>query len=807
MSIVSETSESINHDLSRQVALCSSPGVRTLLPLIERVRTDVTAVKKRDGGQAWTDEPLTLASLIVHVSGGPARGVCPIKEADATTRVALLDFDSHKGETPWAEMAATAERVMEALHQRGILVSPWRSSGGHGIHLIMLWDEPQDCYTVRQVLAEALADCNLQPGAGGVKQGQVEVFPKQNRVEQGGKGSQFILPLAGKSVPLLPLLGLDPMERDAQASWPVSAPLGVRERPVRRAGGGGPSGNLALLASALAYLPNEDLDYDTWWRRIAIIHYEGQGSDEAYQLAVDYSAQSTRKFVQEFLDNKVWPYLDFEREDPVRLGSLKRDARAAGWQEPISADDFEVIVEGEAAPAPEAVEPPVVESAGPPALAQEADDAPPLASDEAEPVPFPDPFRGPMQALVSAALKASTKAQPELCTLAALIGMAGALPGCVHLPSGMRLNLYGCGVAPTGAGKDLPRTAAELIARDAGGKLIGRPASGQGLEDALTEGRGMLASVDEVAHLFEAVASSRAPAYLIELAGNLLRLFSASGSVYQTRVRAASKTAPEPRAIANPCFSLLGFATPEKLGKALNETNVTDGLLGRFLFAWGRPRVLPRRISARLVLPKAAADAAEKVGQVVGAAAMAGPIEISITPEAEAMLGRLLVEFSQRADDSTPFAQALLTRSVEKLERVAGVLAVWDTPLQPVMRAEHVEWAAQAVRASDAAVLHFTAKYMHEGEVQGDALRVLEILRRILAGDIKPTKANQIDHLKAGRVPYALLLKASKLDSARCVAALRYLMDLGDVREQEVKGPAPARGPHKMTRVLVLAED
>ena len=49
------------------------------------------------------------------VNGGPARGVCPIKAGESVTMVALLDFDSHKGEVSWAEMSAVVARVVDVL--------------------------------------------------------------------------------------------------------------------------------------------------------------------------------------------------------------------------------------------------------------------------------------------------------------------------------------------------------------------------------------------------------------------------------------------------------------------------------------------------------------------------------------------------------------------------------------------------------------------------------------------------------------------------------------------------------------------
>src|SRR5579871_1145749 len=102
--------------------------------LLSRVRTDISAVK-RDGKMFWTEEPVTKERLLQHVNGGAARGVCPIKEGETTTKVALLDFDSHKGQTPWQAMAKIAQLVIGELARHGIKAIPWRSSGGKGVHL------------------------------------------------------------------------------------------------------------------------------------------------------------------------------------------------------------------------------------------------------------------------------------------------------------------------------------------------------------------------------------------------------------------------------------------------------------------------------------------------------------------------------------------------------------------------------------------------------------------------------------------------------------------------------------------------
>ncbi len=174
----------------------------SLGPLIARVRTDVTAVKG-NGAQAWTREPLTPERIARHLNGGPARGVSQIPAGGSTTRVAVLDFDSHGGEASWQQMSDAVIRVADVLEMaHGLRPILWRSSGGRGVHLYLLWDEPQDAYSVRELLRGVLVSCGLRNGTRGVSASEVEIFPKQNEVPSDGYGNQVILPLSGASVPL-----------------------------------------------------------------------------------------------------------------------------------------------------------------------------------------------------------------------------------------------------------------------------------------------------------------------------------------------------------------------------------------------------------------------------------------------------------------------------------------------------------------------------------------------------------------------------------------------------------------------------
>lgn len=320
----------------------TTPDTRALAealrPLVSRMRVDITA-RKGKSGSYWTDEPLTMERLTHHVNGGPARGLCPIKPGESVTAVACLDFDSHRGEVAWPDMAAVAGRVLSALAERGVLAHPWRSSGGRGIHLLCLWETPQDAYSVRALLGEALAACGLRDGTGGVRQGQAEVFPRQDEVGVGEFGNQFILPLAGESVPLDELFGLGPLTKaDALGyPWRMSAPVPRRERPVRESSGLAEPDDLERVRSALMAIPNEPLfdnapNYDGWRDLCFAVHEATGGSDEGYEVFAEWSRQSY-EHQERYTRKQVW---DCVRSPENRLkaitrASLYHQAGQHGW--------------------------------------------------------------------------------------------------------------------------------------------------------------------------------------------------------------------------------------------------------------------------------------------------------------------------------------------------------------------------------------------------------------------------------------------------------------------------------------------
>ncbi|GIK24706.1 MAG: hypothetical protein BroJett006_09520 [Betaproteobacteria bacterium] len=321
--------------------------VAALMPLAERLHRGHHWRKDKAGNMACIKEPLDDFKLAQHCAGREAYGLCPIAPGESTCRVALLDLDSHGGETPFDEMQRIAAEVRDTARLFGLEGVAFRSSGGKGIHLIFMWQEEQDARSVRELLRQVLAACDLKPGAAGVAAGTAEIFPKQDRVEVGSYGSMFVLPLAGESV-LLDDEG-NPLPRDAilQLEWPMSDPVPLVARPLKpeRPAVDLSAPDIARLRSALAAIPNDGagLPYDQWLRVVFGAHYATGGSAEGLALIHEFSARSS-KYDPDFLDEKVLRYVNDGREgDVVTDRTLYAMAASHGWQDPAIADDFEAL--------------------------------------------------------------------------------------------------------------------------------------------------------------------------------------------------------------------------------------------------------------------------------------------------------------------------------------------------------------------------------------------------------------------------------------------------------------------------------
>lgn len=328
-----------------------------LAPIVDRVRRDNHATKAPKGALC-IKRPLADADLLDHLSGGTPRGTYLMRPGEDTTQAAVLDLDSHKGETPWDDMVAAAQRLVDAAQAQGLKARAFRSSGGHGLHLWFLWQEPQDAYSVRHAMSLVLAEAGMTEGSKGVAAGEVEIFPKQARVEPGRWGNMVILPLGGKSVSLDPVF-LEEAADPAAEKWQRSADVPVVEKPAppERPAFVPDTAELAKMQSALDAIPNETdaPNYDDWRDIMSGIHHETGGSPDGWAMAYAFSSRAPHH--NEFEFENTWDrWLESKgpSANPVTARTVYLIARRYGWEDRIAPEEFPIIVapEGEAEPEP-----------------------------------------------------------------------------------------------------------------------------------------------------------------------------------------------------------------------------------------------------------------------------------------------------------------------------------------------------------------------------------------------------------------------------------------------------------------------
>lgn len=316
-----------------------------LQPLANRCRQDVTW--RKVGPQTRLDKksPLNISVLKRHLRGVEARGVCPILEGQNTTRIAVLDLDSHKGETDWASMTFACASVCKHFENLGYHPVPFRSQGGKGMHIYFIWNTPQDAFSTRAFFKTELGILGFKDGSKGISKGEIEVFPKQDSVPMGGFGNQFILPLAGLSVPLEPMFDYEPQKREYALTieWTVNKDVPVKarpqaERPKKTVDTSSLSPEIKRMLDAI---PNEEANYDLWIKIGMILHTETGASEDGLGLWEEWSQRCPDYSGFEQLQYK-WNSFRDDKSSIVAIGSLKKVAAENGWQEDYSLDFTDV---------------------------------------------------------------------------------------------------------------------------------------------------------------------------------------------------------------------------------------------------------------------------------------------------------------------------------------------------------------------------------------------------------------------------------------------------------------------------------
>ena len=682
-----------------------------LRPIISRVRTDITAIKAKDGASIWKrNEPLTSERIEAHLSGQCLRGVCPIKEGESTTLLALFDLDSHKGETSEDEMLAVAQKLWDEANVLGVYFEGFKSSGGNGVHLIAVWDEPQDAYSVRELMMDILMAAGFNSGTGGVAKGEIEIFPKQSSVPMGGCGNQFILPYSPKGEPI------------ATPEWKPSKPVALRERPAPKPKSAAvfeSGSDLDEAASAVQFIPCED--YHTW---VDIgFALQDRFGDQGFDIWDSWSSQSPKYNAREM--RRKWGSF---RNTGITIATLFDRARSEGWK-----------------PAP--VERPVIDTSIVESLVKKlAPKAPPLPLPECklalDPLALPGLIGDTVRWICSDAMFP----QPMLALLNVL-AFAGAVYGRRYAsPINTRTNAYFVGVASTGAGKDHSRKKMGLLAEASNlGQFIGAHAiiSDTGLARALCTNPSQMLMIDEFGKFMQAIADKNAGAWNKKIVKLMMNLYSDSSGVYKHGDYANPKV-NEAVVIHSPNLCVYGTTTEKEYIKALNKDAVESGELNRII-AIKVPSVERQQVDFTTELDGDLVDAwgrfspdGASLGVLLGSASVPPEPIVVGWGDCKALQWSIALEQDKVCATSQEVAP-LWNRRHENIIKIAMMFAIARNKSRPEFDKRDFEIATEIMDGS----IKYMAGLVHNNLAENDHERAyIEILEYIrAAGDEGVTKS------------------------------------------------------------------
>lgn len=489
------------------------------------------------------------------------------------------------------------------------------------------------------------------------------------------------------------------------------------------------AGTLAAIREALAWIPNPDLDYDSWVR--VGLALKGALGDAGGDLFATWSAQSGKDDAA--FTQKIWAGL---KADRIGAGTIYHLAMERGWQPEPS-----LVLDG-AAP----VEP-VHPAAALIAKVQAAAAEPVRTRTPLPPPPALDRLDGALGLLVRHILASAIRPQPWLAVGAALTALGTLMGRRVRTASNLRSNLYVLGIAESGGGKDHARKVIKEVLFQAGlaDRLGGeRIASGAGLITALTRQPSSLFQIDEFGKFVANVADKRrAPKHLSEIWDLFTELATSAGTTFFGAEYADQKDRPR-QDIVEPCASIHGVSAPGPFWEALKSGSLQDGSLARFLVFRSEDDIpdrnrrpaplgeLPPELLAA-VKAVAAVGAAERKGNLAETGAPGtrpAPLVVAMDAEATAIFDALDDEMTRRQRAAIGTDQsAALARVWENAAKVALIKAVSANPAAPLIRGVDAQWAREVVEHCVATLLIQAERHLADNEVERCHKRMLEVIR------------------------------------------------------------------------------
>ncbi len=538
------------------------------------------------------------------------------------------------------------------------------------------------------------------------------------------------------------------------------------------------AGTFPAIREALAWIPNADLDYDSWVR--IGLALKGALGDAGCDLFTAWSAQSGKDDAA--FTAKTWAGLKAER---IGAGTIYHLAIKRGWR-----PDPSLVLDGDAPT--DAMHPAAGLLAKVQGLAPASEPSRPTIT--LPPPPALDRLDGVLGLMVRHIVATAIRPQPWLAVGAALAALGTLMGRKVCTASNLRTNLYVLGLAESGGGKDHARKVIKELLFKAGlaDHLGGeRIASGAGLITALTRQPASLFQIDEFGKFTANVADKRrAPKHLSEIWDLFTELATSAGTTFFGAEYADQRERPR-QDIIEPCASIHGVSAPGPFWEALKSGSLQDGSLARFLVFRSEDDIPDRnrRPAALADFPANLLEAVQSVAAVgadqprgnlagIGAPGVKpAPLTVPMDAEATAIFDALDDEMTLRQRAAIGSDQsAALARVWENSAKVALIKAVSANPRAPVIRGVDAQWAREVVDHCVATLLIQAERHLANNETERCTKRILEVVRAAGHGGIRQrdlTRKLQFIEPKVRRELIADLIESEQLVAASSVTGGR----------------------------------
>jgi hypothetical protein len=351
-------------------------------------------------------------------------------------------------------------------------------------------------------------------------------------------------------------------------------------------------------------------------------------------------------------------------------------------------------------------------------------------------------FAPNLKKLVHFISETGQKRQPALA-LAAVLALAGTLLGRkIQTQTGLRTNLYFCGLADSGYGKNHARK----IIRDL---LLGNEKTAPLLSMKLGTGAGIVALMagfgqgstpqpvklflhDEFGLFMQGISKENAPKYWRDVAEVLNDLFSEADGVYHSTATKIDGV----MVIEEPNLSLYATSTPTELYQSLTATMLSSGLIARIIFVPGDKdselRVdqpiaeIPDEIRNHI---SAVFDTPTSHKKMLGEEIIPTARVIPFSEDAKISWDQFRLKIDKRMRQSDDGYSSILNRAAEHAAKIA--LTVTGYELKNEIDLPTMQWAIRFVENAIGGLLEALNRNLAENIQEAQNKRILDLIRRI----------------------------------------------------------------------------